>query len=123
MKILFINSSDQPFVDRIMILSKLYETRTRNTLKRLINETVYIAETGKGRPVVKCSLTIGKPIKVTSLKEWNQYRDYLGIPVGSKYDWTDSTKVKYLYPLSNVRTCDPFVPVDGIRHGRVWMEF
>lgn len=120
--VLFINCHSVPFVDSIIQLSKLFETRTRNTLKNLVGKRVYIAETGRGKPVCRCTAIIGQPIRTEFREEWNQYRNQLGIPEGSAYDCADTTKVKYLYPLFDVRACVPFSPEEGKRHGRVWME-
>ena len=122
--ILYINCTDVPYVDEIIAHRKRYETRSRNTLRRLAGKRVLIAETGNGQPLVRCSAYIGtKPIKITSGDDWEWYRSAHRVPKGSAYDWTPGTDVKWLYELIDVRPVKPFYPVTGIRHGRVWAEF
>ena len=50
-------------------------------------------------------------------------REYTRIREGSKYDWNPDTKSKYIYILSGTYPVEPFTPPEGIRHGRVWMEY
>lgn len=121
--VLFINCSSVPFVQLIMNRTKVYETRSRNMLRSLVGKRVMIAATGKGKPLVMCSAMICNSFPVQSHYEWEMFRDYTCVPVGSVYDWTDKTKVKWLYELSDIRPVRfPFHPEDGKRHGRVWME-
>ena len=121
--VVFINCSRFPFLAWILALSKLYETRTRNTLRALVGQRVYLAMTGKGKPVVLCSVVIGDPVVIRSRKAFAAFRKACRIARGSQYDWKRETKVKYLYPLLDVRPVAPFVPPEGVRHGRVWMEY
>ena len=121
--IVFINCHQYPFIDEIIQGRKVYETRTRNTLAGLLGKTVLIAETGRGKPTVRCIATIRTPLQVTSAKQFEKYRTSTRIEKGSEYDWTDKTRVKYLYKLENVRSFGEFVPENGKRHGRVWMEY
>lgn len=124
MPVVFINCKRYPFVDMIMDGRKIVETRTANTLKALVGQRIMIAETGKGKPVVRCAATIAHVYKCSSREDW--YRSwgfYTGIEPGSDYDWNDNTKIKYLYHLKNVTPCPEFTPPEGKRHGRVWMEF
>ena len=120
--IIFINCRLFPFLDMIIRGRKVYETRTRNMLRALVGQRVMLAETGRGRPVVRCTAVVGTPVVVRSRKEWNRYRRSACIRAGSPFDWMPCTKVKYLYPLSDVVACSPFTPPEGVRHGRVWME-
>lgn len=121
--VIFINCHAEPFVDDIMSYLKQYETRTRNTLGRFLGERVLLAETGHGRPLVKCSAVIDEVISVTTEEAWNKYLELTWIPVGSRYDWTPETKVKWLYHLSDVKPVVPFrLGSDCPRHGRVWAE-
>jgi len=120
---IFINCTVEPFVDDIMSRLKPYETRTRNTLGRFLGERVLLAETGKGRPLVKCSAVIDKIVSVTTREEWEKYLRDTCIPVGSKYDWQPDTKIKWLYHLTDIRPVVPFrLGPDCQRHGRVWAE-
>ena len=84
-----------------------------------------LAETGNGKPLVKCSAKIEQVIRVDSEDDWNRsYHFYTGIEPGSRYDWKPGeTKVKYLYHMTKVEPCEPFTPPEGTRHGRVWMEY
>jgi len=124
--VIFINCKDHPYVDEIIAGAKTYETRTRNTLRSLLTwslgERVLIAETGHGSPVVRCSAVIDHFGAVYTEDRWNDLRKVHCVPGGSKYDWTQDTKVKWLYHLSDVQPVAPFVP-EGRRHGRVWMEY
>lgn len=126
--VLFINCTTEPFVDDIMCRLKEYETRSRNSLKSLLSwalgKRILIAETGYGAPLIKCSAVIDHYIAVHTREQWEEYLDLTWIPMGSKYDWQDNTKVKYLYHLSDVRPVKPFrLPFSCRRHGRVWAEY
>ena len=129
--IVFINCDDVPFVDKIISGEKKFETRTRNMLGALSGRRVLIAETGRHCfPTVRCSATIGTPIKILTKDVWDQnewegyrFRQRSCIPAGSKYDWKPDTKIKWIYSLIDVQEIMPFVPPEGKRHGRVWMEF
>lgn len=121
--IVFINCKKFPFVTEIMDYLKQYETRTRNTLGRFLGERILIAETGKGRPLVRCSAVIDEIISVRSREEWERYLELTWVPVGSSYDWQPDTKVKWLYHMTDIHPVEPFIPSEGRRHGRVWMEY
>lgn len=120
---IFINSHSVPFVDMIMDGRKLYETRKRNVLRSAFEygNRFLIAETGSGRPMVRCSATIESILTIYTEEEWNKYRKFHAVPVGSEFDWKPDTKKKVLYHLTDVRPVEPFVP-EGRRHGRTWME-
>lgn len=120
--IVFINCSSAPYIDKIMNGNKIYETRTRNTLKSLVGKTVLLCETGNGKSIVRCSARIVKAFPVTSYYEWNMFREYTCIPFRSPHEWTEKTKIKWLYEIDSVRPLVPFIPRPGFRHGRVWME-
>ena len=122
--IIFINCDDQPFVDQILSADKILETRTRNMLKSLSGQRVLLAETHRGRkPIVRASVILGEAQKVTDKATFVCFRKITCIQEGSKYDWNDNTKYKYFYTLLSVRPVEPFTPPEGIRHGRVWMEY
>lgn len=121
--IIFINCRKEPFVDDIMCHLKQYETRNRNTLGKFIGQRILIAETGHGRPFVRCSAVIDEIIEVFTREAWEKYLEWTWVPVGSSYDWQPDTKKKVLYHLSDVHALTPFHPVEGRRHGRVWMEY
>lgn len=127
--VLFINCLHERFVDWIIGGLKEYETRTRNTLKKLLDtylgQRILIAETGRGRPLVRCSAVIDQVVAVYDMATWEDYLEQTWIPVGSKYDWKPSTKVKYLYHLKDVHPiAEPFrLPNSCRRHGYVWAEY
>jgi len=122
--IVFINCKEQPFLDQIMTGQKKYETRTKNMLRKLIGEKVLLAETGHGRaPFVRAEATIDIGIEVFLRHVWETtYREPSCIAAGSKYDWQEGTKKKFLYLLKDVHPVKPFYVSGGIRHGRSWME-
>lgn len=122
--VVFINCDTIPFLDLIMNLDKLIETRTRNTLRALVGQRVYLAETHHGkRPVIRCMCVIGDAAVARSREAWETCRPSACIPAGSKYDWQENTRAKWVYWLENVRPVIPFTPPEGRRHGRVWMEY
>ena len=118
---IFINSKEYPFVKWIIDGSKRYETRNSNTLGAFVGQRVLIAETGHGRPLVKCSAVIAESIEIRSYNEWRTFISAYDVPLFSSYDWKPDTKRKVIYKLSDVRQVAPFTP-EGERHGRVWME-
>ena len=121
--VLFINCSSAPFLNDIMSGKKKYETRTRDMLRSLIGQRVLLAETGHGRPVVRCSAVIRSHSVITDRNYWTYFiRKDACIPAGSRYDWQPDTSVKHIYALSDVAPVPPFPVPDGVRHGRVWME-
>lgn len=123
--VVYINCMLFPFITWIIKGLKLYETRNRNTLKRLIGKTVYFAETGKGKnAIIKCYCTIGQPVFVKDKKTYNQYRKYTKVKKGSCFDFTRETKQKVLYPLLNVQPVKiPFeIPENAIRKNRTFCE-
>lgn len=123
--IIFINSSEAPYVKLIMNGEKRYETRSRQTLDTIAHQWVLIAETGKRKTTVKALAWLGGSIAVSSREEWNWFRSSTCVPSGSRYDWKNDTSAKYLYEISNVYPLQtPFpVPADCKRHGRTWAEF
>ena len=128
--VVFINCKEVPFVDKIISGEKIFETRTRNMLGGLEGRRVFIAETGDCFPTVRCSAVIGSPMKILSREVWDQdewegcrFRQRACIPSGSKYDWQPDTKIKWVYSLMDVQEVMPFVPPEGKRHGRTWMEY
>lgn len=122
--ILFVNCSESDFIGAIINRSKIYETRTKNSLRSLVGKRVLIAETGKNRSIVRCSAVICSAFPVESFHEWDMFRDYTQVWPGSVYDWKPDTKIKWLYELSDIRPVPvPFHPKNGNRHGRVWMEY
>ena len=121
--VVFINCTEFPYIDAILKGRKRYETRSRDTLGALVGRTVLIAETGHGKPRVYCEAMIGDVIEVKSYHEFDMWRHYTRVPEFSSHDWKETTRVKYLYELLHVTPVKPFDVPDGVRHGRVWMEY
>lgn len=125
--VIFINCRQHPFIEGIMTGSKQYETRTRNTMRKLmeshLGERFLLAETGNGDPVVRCSAIIDHIVAVYTRSEWEKYLPYT-MTAGTDYDWTPETAVKWLYRLVNVEAVNPFtLPRSCRRHGRIWAEY
>ena len=121
--VVFINCSLFPFIAWIISGRKVYETRTRDMLRSLVGQRVFLAETGRhGRPVVRCSCVIDHSI-TCDRAGFRALRHLHLVPARSAYDWKTSTKKKVLYRLTDVQPVAPFTPPEGIRHGRVWMEY
>ena len=122
--VIFINCSKYPFIDWIMHRKKLFETRNIDTLKMFVGCRVLLAETGKGKPVVKCAAVIDDSMKVNSRETWKAVQKLCCIKRGSCYDMKPGTKQKYLYHLTDVQPVPvPFtLPETAVRHGRVWAE-
>ena len=122
MIVIFINCRLFPFISWIISGLKTYETRNKNTLKRFIGKTVYLAETGKGKaPVIRCYCMITDYMTITDKAVYNRFRKQTKIKKGSVYDFTSETKQKVLYMLENVQACKPFtLPDNAVRHGRIY---
>lgn len=121
--VVFINCSRFPFIAWILAGLKVYETRSRDTLRALVGQRVLIAETGRGgRPVVRCSCVIDHSM-ICDRGAFRKLRHLHRVPVGSDYDWNEKTRKKVLYRLVDVQPVAPFIPPEGVRHGRVWMEY
>ena len=121
--VVFINCSLFPFLTWIRSGRKLYETRSRDTLRALVGQRVYLAETGRsGRPIVRCSCVIDHSMTVDA-GCWHSLRSMHCVPFGSAYDWQQDTKKKVLYRLTDVQPVAPFPAPEGLRHGRVYMTY
>lgn len=111
----------KPYARKIVSGEKIIETRTRNTLRRLIGEHVAIVETGNGCSKVVGYATIGHPAFLNG-ELWEQIRDAACILKGSKYD--NNGNGKWCYPMMLAKECAQYpLPPNAIRHGRVWCEF
>ena len=123
MIIVYINCSLFPFVDWIIQGLKVYETRNKNTLKNLVGKTVYIAQTGKRKTVIRCKCNITGSVFVTDKPTYNRYRKQTMIIPGSHFDWNSKTKQKVLYKLENDQSVNPYpVPGNVVKHGRIYYE-
>jgi predicted transcriptional regulator len=88
------------YADKIVDGEKTLETRTSDSLRPYVGKRVAIVRTGDGPAKAIGAVTIGKPIKVTTQKQFDQYRDQTLIPKDSKFDIAPG-QTKYLYPLEN----------------------
>lgn len=122
--VVFINCRKSPFLRWILSGGKKYETRTRNTLERFIGKRVLLAETGNGKPMVRCLATITDVIEIRSMDEWDFMQEEHCVPIDSEYYWKPGlTSVKWLYKLEDIRPVDPFrLSSSARRHGRIWAE-
>ena len=121
--VVFINCRLFPFIAWIISGRKVYETRTRDMLRALVGQRVYLAETGRGgRPIIRCSCVIDHSL-TCDLATFRALRHLHSVPTGSVYDWNAGTRKKVLYRLADVQPVDPFAAPEGPRHGRVWMEY
>lgn len=118
-----INSSSAPFMADIGTRFKRYETRNRRTLHAFIGQRVILAETKQGGYIAMYSAVIRSEHEITSREQWDALRPLHRVPVGNKYDWKDGTVKKYAYELTDLRRLRPFRVPEGVRHGRVCMEY
>lgn len=120
---IFINDRHARFTEMILDEAKLYETRTRRTLHRLVGQRVAIIRTGKGPAQIVGYATITGCIECNSLHDYEPYRNQCKL-AGTPFEWHSDTVHKYLYRIESIERCDPYpVPDDVIRHGRTYVEF
>lgn len=118
---IYVNELKVPYAAAIAMGYKPIETRSKNMLKSIIGERVAIIRTRKGKsPVVVGYATIEKAVYHTK-EELENMRDKTLIPPGSKYDC--SGKGKWCYYMIDAETCEPFIPVVKVNHGRSYCEF
>jgi len=127
MKAIFINENDVLYAHFIAARLKLYETRTKNTLKPCVNERVALCSTKRGRRPVVVGYADITSVKFCSISEYEERRRETKIPIGDKFDkfgtW-NGTPGKWFYKMENAETCEPYtLPSSAIRHGRSWCEF
>ena len=121
--VVFINCSVFPFIAWILSGRKVYETRSRDTLRALVGQRVLLAETGRsGRPIIRCSCVIDHAI-TCDRGAFRKLRSLHLVPARSAYDWKQGTRKKVLYRITDVQPVVPFPAPEGVRHGRVWMEY
>lgn len=120
---IYINCSLFPFINWIIAGKKLYETRNRNTLQKLIGKKVYLVETGKHKkPLVRCSCLIVEGFTIDNKGDYETFRKAAKIKRGSVYDFIPG-KRKTFYKLEKVQSVPAFpLPDNIIRHGRTWAE-
>ena len=118
-----INSSSAPFMPDIGARLKRLETRGKNMLGSLVGQRVILAETKQGGYMALYSAVIRSARPVRSREEWDALRPLHRVPIGNRYDWKDSTRVKWVYEITDLRRLRPFKVPEGVRHGRTCMEY
>lgn len=118
-----INSSSAPFMDDIGALLKRLETRNKDMLGRYAGQRVILAETKQGGYIARYSVVIRSARPVFTREQWDALRPLHRVPVGNMYDWKPGTRVKWVYELTDLRRLRPFRVPEGVRHGRVCMEY
>jgi len=88
------------YADKIIDGEKTLETRASDSLRPYVGKRVSIVRTGDGPAKAIGAVTIGEPIRVSTQKQFDQYRDQTLVPKGSKFDIAPG-QVKYMYPLEN----------------------
>ena len=91
---------ENQYADKIVDGQKTLETRASDSLRPYVGKRVAIVRTGDGPAKAIGAVTIGEPIKVTTQKQFDQYRDQTLVPRDSKFDIAPGG-VKYLYPVEN----------------------
>ena len=91
---------ENQYADKIVDGQKTLETRASDSLRPYVGKRVAIVRTGDGPAKAIGAVTIGEPIKVTTQKQFDQYRDQTLVPKDSKFDIAPGG-VKYLYPVEN----------------------
>lgn len=120
--VVFINCKKIDYIGKIIAGEKKYETRHFNTLGGLVGRRVLFAETGSGKPKIRCSAVLKNAEKVDYLGVWAMYRSETCVPEGSEHDWNFKRPGKWLYEITDVHECElPWK--EGKRHGIVWMEY
>ena len=116
----YINCRQQRFVDWILSGAKQDETRTRDVLRALVGQRVWLIETGRGAPVVRGSALVESSRRVPYADE--AARRAAGIH-GTPYDIPRGGE-KVFYHLVDVRPVAHFpVPAARVNHGRSYTEF
>ena len=118
---IYINDDHYPFTLWILRGLKVFETRNRNMLGKLLGHRVAIISTSRKRkPLIVGYATITEARHVTR-EDFEIYRGPCMIEKSSKYDCTD--RGKWLYRMSNVEKCKPQpLPGSAIKHGRSYCE-
>ena len=88
------------YADKIVDGKKTLETRASDSLRPYVGKRVAIVRTGDGPAKAIGAVTIGEPIRVSTQKQFDQYRDQTLVPKDSKFDIAPGG-VKYLYPVEN----------------------
>lgn len=115
------NDGPVPYADKIVDGEKTIETRSRNTLGKLVGHPVVIIATARGKkPACIGFAWITAAYKGTA-ESLDRLRGDTLIPVGSEYD----TGSRWCYLMDSPhRFKNPVpVPAHAIYHGRSWCEW
>jgi hypothetical protein len=111
------NEGENRFADQIVDGNKFYETRNTPSLglpgkgkEGQIGKRVAIIRTGEGQAHAIGEATVGTPIRVTSVAEWDSLRPQHLVPDTSEFAFTGT---KYLYPMENPVRYETETPVDS----------
>ena len=118
---IYINCVSFPFIAWILSGAKLYETRTRNTLRTLIGQRVFLIATGKGAPMITGSAIITGAELVPYSDRRKRARAKI---TGTTYD-VKPGGAKWFYKLEDVQPMTAPIPVPAQRenHGRAWTSW
>ena len=124
LKGIFVNSTRAiDYAGAIVNGYKTIETRSRNTLKQLVNnpDPIAIIRTGRGKAQVIGYAYIDGVFHC-SKADFGKYDNMHLVPHGSRYD--AGQHGKYMYMLSGAEPCKPFeLPDNAVRHGFSWCEY
>lgn len=115
---IYVNCARFPFIVWILSGLKPYETRTRNTLRALISQRVFLIETGNGRPMITGSAIITGAELVPYADRRKRNRAQI---TGTPYD-VKPGGAKWFYRLADVQPLPAPIPLPATRenHGRSW---
>ena len=97
-----INDKTQDFTGQILSGRKTMETRDTDSLRKYVGSEVGIVSTGKGPAQLVGYMTVGEPVVYNNRAEFKKDQSKHLVKTGSDYD-IKRGKVKYGYPLTNVR--------------------
>ena len=103
-----INDKTQDFTGQILSGRKTMETRDTDSLRKYVGSEVGVVSTGKGPAQLVGYMTVGEPVVYNNRAEFKKDQSKHLVKTGSDYD-IKRGKVKYGYPLTNVRrvTAEP----------------
>ena len=124
------NEGSMPFAELVTYGHKIWETRSRRTLDKLVNtpDPVYIIRTGRGKN--EPSMIIGRCyIRRPEFIQADRFKD--PDVIAKTYVFPDSSFYpvdvpgKWCYPIKQAEPLRVSVPVpdNAIKHGRTWIEF
>lgn len=104
MKGININCKKQDFIQQILSVEKVIETRETPSLRPYINSRVGLVKTGKGKAMLCGYATIIGEICYTSVENFRNDYEWHRVAEGSDYDIKE---IKYGYILDKVKAIEP----------------